>query len=73
MPKKKNISISLDLTDEQIEQIRKQLGKGIKSEKDWMDDPAILKMISTREKKVAKEIKEGKFVTLKELQEKLGT
>jgi len=73
MAKKSTIPVTLHLTKEQIKEIREQLGKELETEKDWMDDPKILKMLAEREKKVAKEIKEGKFLTLKELQAKLGT
>ena len=42
------------------------------SEEDWINAPEILDMLAKREDEVAREIKEGKFITLGELQNKLG-
>ncbi|MCD4785092.1 MAG: UPF0175 family protein [Candidatus Eremiobacteraeota bacterium] len=41
-------------------------------EKDWMYAPKILELILEREKKVAKEIEKGDFITLDDLQSELG-
>ncbi|MBI4744037.1 MAG: hypothetical protein HY776_04375 [Actinobacteria bacterium] len=61
MVKKHTIPVTLHLTKEQIKEIGKQLGIELEAEEDWMDDPKILKMVTDREKKVAKEIKEGRI------------
>ncbi len=69
--KEKTIPVTIYLTAEQIQEAYRQLIEKEEQE-DWINDPAILQMLAKREKKVAKEIKEGKFVTLPELQDKLG-
>jgi len=69
--KEKTIPVTIYLTPEQIQEAYRQLIEGEEKE-DWINDPVILQMLAKRERKVAKEIKEGKFVTLPELQEKLG-
>ena len=73
MPKQKEkmIPVTIYLTPEQIREAYRQLGEK-EEEEDWINDPAILEMLAKRERKVAKEIKEGKFVTLKEFQDELS-
>lgn len=68
--KEKTIPVTIYLTTEQIQEAYRQL---IESEEqgDWINDPVILQMLAKRERKVAKEIREGKFVTLEEFQDKL--
>lgn len=41
-------------------------------EEDWINALEILEMLAKREDEVARDIKEGKFITLGELQNKLG-
>ena len=73
MPKQseKEIPVLIHLPPEQIRGAYHQLAEREQKE-DWINDPQIFEMLSKREKRVAKEIKEGKFVTLKELQNKLS-
>ena len=73
MPKQKGktIPVTIYLTPEQIQDAYRQLIEGEKQE-DQIDDPVILRMLARREKKVAREIKEGKFVTLEEFRGKLS-
>ena len=54
------------------DQIREAYSKLMETEgEDWMDDPAILGMLERRERDVMAEVKEGRFVTLEELQKKI--
>ena len=71
MPKQKEkmVPITIYLTPEQIREAYRQLVER-EEEEDWINDPQILEMLAKRERKVAKEIKEGKFVTLKEFRNK---
>ena len=73
MPKQseKEIAVTIRLTPEQIRGAYHQLAER-EQEEDWINDPQILEMLSKREKRVAKEIKEGNFVTFKEFQNKLS-
>ena len=73
MPKQseKEIAVTIRLTPEQIRGAYHQLVER-EQEEDWINDPEILEMLSRREKKVAKEIKNGKFVTLEEFRNKLS-
>jgi len=68
--KEKTIPVTIYLTTEQIQEAYRQLiERG--EQGDWINDPVILQMLAKRERKVAKEIREGKFVTLEEFQGKL--
>lgn len=63
--KEKTIPVTIYLTAEQIQEAYRQLIEREEQE-DWINDPAILQMLAKRENKVAREIREGKFVTLEE-------
>ncbi len=52
--------MTIRLTPERIRGVYHQLAER-EQEEDWINDPQILEMLSKREKRVAKEIKEGKF------------
>ena len=69
--REKEIEIIIKLTPRQIKEVYRQLAEK-QASRDWLDDPEILEILAKREKQVAKEIKTGKFITLKELQSKLG-
>jgi len=66
----KMIPVTIYLTPKQIREAYHQLAEG--EEEDWINAPEILDMLAKREDEVAREIKEGKFITLGELQNKLG-
>jgi len=68
--KEKTIPVTIYLTTEQIQEAYRQLIER-EEQGDWINDPVILQMLAKRERKVAKEIREGKFVTLEEFQDKL--
>jgi len=68
--KEKTIPVTIYLTTEQIQEAYRQLIER-EEQGDWINDPVILQMLAKRERKVAKEIRVGKFVTLKEFQDKL--
>ena len=67
----KGIPVTIRLTPEQIRGAYHQLVEKEQKE-DWVNEPEILEILSEREKKVAKEIKDGKFVTLEEFRNKLS-
>jgi len=67
----KMIPVTIYLTPKQIREAYQQLAEG-EEEEDWINAPKILEMLAKREDEVAREIKEGKFITLGELQNKLG-
>lgn len=67
----KMIPVTIYLTPTQIREAYQQLAEG-EGEEDWINAPEILEMLAKREDEVAREIKEGKFITLGELQNKLG-
>jgi hypothetical protein len=67
----KMIPVTVCLTSKQIREAYHQLAEA-EEEEDWINAPEILKMLAKREDEVAREIKEGKFITLGELQNKLG-
>ena len=67
----KMIPVTIYLTPRQIREAYQQLAEG-EEEEDWINAPEILEMLDKREDAVAREIKEGKFITLGELQNKLG-
>jgi hypothetical protein len=67
----KMIPVTIYLTPKQIREAYHQLAEE-EEEEDWINAPEILDMLAKRENEVAGEIKEGKFLTLKELQNKLG-
>jgi len=69
--KEKMIPVTVYLTSKQIREAYQQLAEG-EGEEDWINDPQILEMLAKRENEVAREIKEGKFITLGELQNKIG-
>ena len=69
--KEKMIPVTVYLTSKQIREAYHQLAEG-REEEDWINDPQILEMLAKRENEVAREIKEGKFITLGELQNKIG-
>jgi len=64
------IPVTIYLTPGQIQEAYRQLVES-EAQEDWMDDPAVLQMLARRERKVAEEVREGRFVTLPELQDKL--
>ena len=66
----KAIPVTIYLTPEQIREAYHQLVET--EEEDWINAPEILDMLAKREDGVAREIKEGKFIRLRELQNKLG-
>lgn len=68
--KEKEIEIIIKLTPRQIKEVYRQLAEK-QASRDWLNDPEILAILAKREKQVAKEIKIGKFITLKEFQAKL--
>jgi len=68
--KEKTIPVTIYLTTEQIQEAYRQLIER-EEQGDWINDPVILQMLAKRERKVAKEIREGKFVILEEFQDKL--
>ena len=65
------VEITIKLTPRQIREVYRQLIDK-QPGRDWLNTPEVLEMLAQREAKVAKEIKTGKFITLKELQAKLG-
>ena len=65
------IPVTIYLTPGQIREAYRELVES-EVQEDWIDDPAVLQMLAKRERKVAKEVREGRFVTLPELQDKLG-
>ena len=67
----KMIPVTIYLTPKQIREAYQQLAEG-EEEEDWINAPKILEMLAKREDEVAREIKEGKFITLGELQNKIG-
>ncbi|OIP27425.1 MAG: hypothetical protein CO103_01160 [Chloroflexi bacterium CG_4_9_14_3_um_filter_45_9] len=67
----KMIPVTIYLTPKQIREAYHQLVEEEKEE-DWINAPEILEMLAKSEDAVAGEIKEGKFITLGELQTKLG-
>ncbi|MBF8264531.1 MAG: hypothetical protein HW384_395 [Dehalococcoidia bacterium] len=67
----KDVEITIKLTPRQIKEAYRQLMDKQKG-KDWLDDPKIFEMLARREAKVAREIKQGQFISLKELQSKLS-
>lgn len=67
----KMIPVTIYLTPKQIREAYHQLVEE-EEEEDWINAPEILEMLAKREDAVAWEIKEGKFITLGELQNKLG-
>jgi hypothetical protein len=67
----KMIPVTIYLTPKQIREAYHQLAEE-EEEEDWINAPEILDMLAKRENEVAGEIKEGRFLTLKELQNKLG-
>ena len=67
----KMIPVTIYLTPKQIRVAYRQFAEE-EEEEDWINAPEILDMLAKRENEVAGEIKEGKFLTLKELQNKLG-
>jgi len=67
----KMIPVTIYLTPKQIREAYQQLAEG-EGEEDWINAPEILEMLAKREDEVAREIKEGRFITLGELQNKLG-
>jgi len=67
MPNKSAIKIPIYLTPTQIREAYKLLLTE-ETNRDWMDDPAILELLAEREKKVAEEIKKGNFTSLEDLQ-----
>jgi hypothetical protein len=69
--KEKMIPVTIYLTPEQIEEAYRQLVER-EEEEDWLNDPVILRVLAKREKKVAREIKEGKFITLEDFQTQLS-
>ena len=70
--KEKEVPVTIYLTPEQIREAYRQLvEKEGETEEDWINNPEILEMLAKREKKVAKEIKDGKFVTLEEFRRKV--
>jgi hypothetical protein len=69
--KEKTVPVTIYLTPEQIREAYYRLAER-EEEEDWINAPEILGMLAKREKKVAREIKEGKFVTLEEFQNKLS-
>lgn len=69
--KEKMIPVTIYLTPRQIREAYQQLAEG-EEEEDWINAPEILEMLDKREDAVAREIKEGKFITLGELKNKLG-
>ena len=69
--REREIPVTIYLTAEQIRRAYRKLLE-TEEEKDWVNQPEILEMLSRRERKVGKEIKDGKFVTLDEFRKKLG-
>lgn len=63
--------MTIYLTPEQIREAYHRLAER-EEEGDWINAPEILEMLAKREKKVAKEIREGKFVTLEEFRDKVS-
>ncbi len=57
--------VVLHLTDEQVEELRRQLAGPAD---DWAEDPEIMRMLRRRERQVAREVRAGRFVTLAEMQ-----
>jgi len=69
--KEKMIPVTIYLTPEQIGEAYRQLVER-EEEEDWLNDPVILGVLAKREKKVAREIKEGRFITLEDFQTQLS-
>ena len=67
----KMIPLTIYLTPKQIREAYHQLVEG-EEEEDWINAPEILEVLAKREGEVAREIKAGEFITLGELQNKLG-
>jgi hypothetical protein len=65
------IPVTIYLTPEQIGEAYRQLVEREEQE-DWINDPAILGVLANREKEVAREIKEGKFITREDFQNQLS-